>query len=158
MFFYCFIRFSTVLCAVICFLVSKYSKLFLIFLPISFSFFVQQFSFSLKMFWIFSYVFTNFSHVLCAVICFLSSKCSNFFLKFSTLSASVVMQLFVFQPQSLLNFFFFFFQTEPFSFGSYLHFSLKMLQIHSQFSAICSFVYGAVICFLTLKFVPKSKF
>ena len=81
--------------------------------------------FSLKM-KIFCYSFISFSLVHCAVICFSVSKYSKFILIFSPISASFLLQLFVFDLQKVVNLFRFFFQFKRRSLCSNIFFSFKM--------------------------------
>ena len=115
------------------FLAPKCYKLFLIFVPISASVFVQVLGFwrqnVLKLF----LLFTNFSRVLSVIICFIDSKfsklvtkCSKFVLTFSPISVSFPLQLFAFDLQKVVNLFRCFYQFKPRSLCSNISFSLKM--------------------------------
>ena len=114
-----------------------------------------------KMFWICSYFCTNFTIVLCTIICFYtqSHKMSSIFYNFVPISASFfclvicfletkfpkfvltclpiwasfLLQLFVFSPQNVLNLSLFVYLFEPLFFCSYLFFSFKMFWIISDF-------------------------
>ena len=127
-------------------------NLFLFFSPISASFLVQlcvfdlqkvlnlfkffyQFKprslcsnifFSLKMFWMFSYLFPNFSLALSASISFLASKYSKLVLILLWVWGSFLGELFGLYSQNVLNLFLHFYQFQPCYLCSYLYFSLKI--------------------------------
>ena len=156
--FFLFTNFSRVLSVIICFidskfsqLVTKCSKFVLTFSPISVSFPLQLFVFDLqKVVNLFRFFYQFKPRSLCSNI-FLASRCSEFFLIFLTISATFSLSLSLFQPQNVLNLFLFLYQFQALSLCRYLFFSLKMLEIFSQFSTIFSFADGAVIFLFSSK-------